>query len=84
MGETSVFRAFARRQGPAPTLQYRARFAHQSSKVPPSAIYGQPCATVLAAVQAAPSNTLLVSLQKFLDTATGTDLYQAVWSTPIP
>jgi CubicO group peptidase (beta-lactamase class C family) len=67
-----------------PTPQYRARLAPQSSKVAPNAMYGQPCDTVLTAVLAAPSNTPLINLQKFLDTATSTFLYQAVWSAPIP
>jgi hypothetical protein len=47
-------------------------------------MYGQPCDTVLAAVHAAPSNTPLVNLQKFLNSTNGTYLYQAVWSAPIP
>jgi hypothetical protein len=71
-------------RGAKATLQYRARLAQQSGSVAPKTMYGQPCDTVLAAVHAAPSNTPLVNLQKFLNSTNGTYLYQAVWSAPIP
>ncbi len=64
------------------TYQYRGRFAPQPSGSAPKLLYGQSCATVLAAVQAASAATPLVSLQRFA--AGGTYLYQAVWSARIP
>jgi hypothetical protein len=81
MGDASVFR---HRDGKGPVYQYRVRLAPMAGKIAPNAMYGQSCTAVLAAVQSAPSNTPLVSLQKFQDTASGEFVYQAVWSAPIP
>jgi hypothetical protein len=44
--------------------------------------YGKSCDTILSALKAAPTNTPLVSLQRFQ--INGIYLYQAVWSPPIP
>jgi CubicO group peptidase (beta-lactamase class C family) len=60
--------------------EYRGRFgASAKSKY----LYGQSCSEVLSAVESAPSSTPLVSLQRFKDKS-GTFVYQAAWSTPIP
>jgi hypothetical protein len=49
----------------------------------PNFTYGQSCSSVLSAIRSAPADTPLVSLQRFYD-STGTTVYQAVWSAPIP
>jgi hypothetical protein len=67
-------------------LYYRGRFAPlpaSAGGAPPQYMVGQSCETVTAAIQSAPADTLLVSLQRFYDSF-GTAYYQAVWSTPIP
>jgi hypothetical protein len=64
-------------------FEYRGRFAQQAGGKAPEFLYGQSCSTVLSAVQSAPANTPLVSLQRFTN-AIGDYVYQAVWSAPIP
>jgi hypothetical protein len=68
-------------------VEYRARF--DSQKLPtgspaPQVMYGQSCSMVLAAVEAAPASTPLVSLQRYVDPISSAYVYQAVWSSPIP
>jgi hypothetical protein len=68
--------------GSSAAVQYRGRFGHQTGGAEPQYLYGQSCPTVLSAVQSAPANTPLVSLQRFKD-AGGSYVYQAAWSTPV-
>ena len=67
-----------------PKIEYRARFAPQTGTAAPNYMYGQSCSTVLSALESAPADTPLVSLQRFWDPNAGAYLYQAVWSAPIP
>ncbi len=61
-------------------FQYRARLAKGA---PQQYLYGKSCASVLAAVKAAPAATPLVSLQRF-SFGGGPKVYQAVWAAPLP
>ncbi len=61
-------------------IEYRARFGASAKS---NYSYGQSCSAVLSAVESAPSSTPLVSLQRFKDKS-GTYVYQAAWSAPIP
>ena len=63
-------------------FEYRGRFVKESGS-PSNYLYGKSCSVALSAIQSAPANTPLVSLQRFKDT-TGSYVYQAVWSPPIP
>jgi CubicO group peptidase (beta-lactamase class C family) len=67
-------------------LEYRARFGSQPAGAtpPPQYVYGQSCPAVLGSIRSAGTDTPLVSLQRFTDPNTGSNLYQAVWSAPIP
>jgi CubicO group peptidase (beta-lactamase class C family) len=67
------------RQG-ASGYEYRARFGASAKS---NYLYGKSCSDVLSAVESAPSSTPLVSLQRFKDKS-GTYMYQAAWSAPIP
>jgi CubicO group peptidase (beta-lactamase class C family) len=69
--------------GSAAVIQYRGRFGRQAGGAEPQSLYGQSCPAILNAVQSAPANTPLVSLQRFKD-ASGAYVYQAVWSAPVP
>ncbi len=68
--------------GSAAVIEYRGRFGRVTG-IAPQVLYGQSCGTVLSAAQSAPADTPLVSLQRFKDSS-GTYVYQAVWSSPIP
>jgi hypothetical protein len=69
--------------GSPAVIQYRGRFASGASDTPPNYLWGQSCANITSAISAAPSNTPLVSLQRFWDPSSGSYLYQVVWAAPI-
>jgi len=64
-----------------PFVEYRGRFGATGTQT--NYTYGQSCANILGALQAAPASTPLVSLQRFWAPGTSSYVYQAVWSPPL-
>jgi CubicO group peptidase (beta-lactamase class C family) len=65
--------------------EFRGRFGTSSGGAAPTYAIGQTCPEITAAINAAPANTPLVSLQRFPSGRIGNSyLYQAVWSQPLP
>jgi len=61
--------------------EFRARLGPDTTA--PQYVYGRSCSAVLSAIKSAPSNTPLVSLQRFYDEITKENYYQAVWPAPM-